>query len=58
MKENNFIGSDIKENLKGVSRRDFMKFCGIMAVSMGLPVSVGPQIAEAVEDAFAVGCRI
>jgi hydrogenase small subunit len=33
----------------GVSRRDFMKFCSIMAASMGLP-GAGAQIAEAVTN--------
>jgi hydrogenase small subunit len=28
----------VKQNLGGVSRRDFIKFCSIMAVSMGPPV--------------------
>ncbi len=40
----------IEERLKGVSRRDFIKFCGIMAVSMGLPLSAGTQIAEAITN--------
>jgi len=34
--------------LGGVSRRDFMKYCTIMAASMGLPLSAGAKIAEAV----------
>lgn len=34
----------------GVSRRDFLKYCSIMAVGMGLPMSVGSQIAEAVTN--------
>ena len=46
MKKQNLTGP-IEEKLKGVSRRDFMKFCGIMAASMGLPLSAGAQIAEA-----------
>jgi [NiFe] hydrogenase small subunit len=33
---------------KGVSRRDFMKFCGLMATVLGLPMSYAPRIAEAV----------
>lgn len=49
MKEHHFKGS-IREKLNGVSRRDFMKFCGIMAVSMGLPLGAGTQIAEAVSN--------
>lgn len=34
---------------KGVSRRDFMKFCGFMATVLGLPIAYAPKIAEAVE---------
>ena len=32
---------------KGVTRRDFMKFCGIMAATLGLEASYIPKIAEA-----------
>jgi len=49
MKDQNFA-DPIREKLKGVSRRDFMKFCGIMAVSMGLPLGAGTQIAEAITN--------
>ncbi len=35
---------------KGVSRRDFMKFCGFMATVLGLPLSYAAKIAEAVES--------
>lgn len=38
----------VMKKLGGVSRRDFLKFCSIMAVAMGLPVGMGEQIAEAV----------
>lgn len=38
----------LRGRLSGVSRRDFMKFCTAMAASMGLPLSVAPQIANAV----------
>jgi hydrogenase small subunit len=34
--------------LGGVSRRDFIKYCSIMAAGMGLPLSAGAKIAEAV----------
>ncbi|MDY0390951.1 MAG: hydrogenase small subunit [Desulfobulbus oligotrophicus] len=34
--------------LNSVNRRDFMKFCTAVAASMGLPMTVVPQIAEAV----------
>ncbi len=42
---------DLNERLalKGVSRRDFMKFCGLMATVLGLPMSFAPRIAEAME---------
>ena len=40
----------IKEKLGGVSRRDFMKFCTLMASSMGLPLGMGTKIAEAVTN--------
>jgi hydrogenase small subunit len=49
MKDQNLAGP-IREKLKGVSRRDFMKFCGVMAVSMGLPLGAGTQIAEAITN--------
>jgi hydrogenase small subunit len=32
-----------------VTRRDFLKFCTLAAASMGLPLSMGAKIAEAVE---------
>ena len=46
MKEQRFEA--IKEKLQGVSRRDFMKFCTVMAASMGLPLELAPKIAEAI----------
>ena len=33
---------------KGVSRRDFMKFCATMAAILALPASFIPKIAEAI----------
>jgi hydrogenase small subunit len=47
MKEQSLTRSISEEKLKGVSRRDFMKFCSIMAATMGLPASFAPKIAEA-----------
>jgi hydrogenase small subunit len=38
----------IKDKLGGVSRRDFLKFCTVMAAGMGLPLSAGTDIAQAV----------
>jgi len=38
----------VKQKLSGISRREFLKFCTVMAVSMGLPISAGAKIAEAI----------
>jgi hydrogenase small subunit len=48
MNDQNF--ESVKEHLNNVSRRDFLKFCSIMAVGMGLPVASGKEIAAAVTD--------
>jgi len=48
MKTDNFKG--IKARMGGISRRDFMKYCSIMASSLGLSTGVAPQIAEAIAD--------
>lgn len=40
--------NDANQHIGGVSRRDFIKYCSIMAVSMGLPVSAGIRIADAI----------
>src|SRR5208283_127 len=42
---------EIRNELGGVSRRDFLKFCTIMAASIGLPLGMGAKIAEAVTSA-------
>lgn len=34
---------------RGVSRRDFVKFCGEMGVMLGLGMAAGPRIAKALE---------
>ena len=34
---------------RGVSRRDFMSFCGVMASVMAMPKAVGAKIADAIE---------
>ncbi len=31
----------------GINRRDFVKFCSLMAAAMGLPLEMAPRIAEA-----------
>jgi hydrogenase small subunit len=38
------------ESLGLISRRSFLKFCGVMAASMGLPLSAASKIAAAVAD--------
>jgi hydrogenase small subunit len=40
----------VEQQLGGVSRRDFIKYCSIMAVGMGLPISAGLKIAEAIAN--------
>jgi hydrogenase small subunit len=40
--------NSVSRMLGGVSRRDFLKFCSVMAVGMGLPISAGARIAEAI----------
>jgi len=39
-----------KWELRGVSRRDFMKFCTAMTATLALPVTFAPKIASAIED--------
>ncbi|MDD2422056.1 MAG: twin-arginine translocation signal domain-containing protein, partial [Heliobacteriaceae bacterium] len=34
---------------RGVSRRDFLQFCTLMAAALGLEASAVPKIAEALE---------
>lgn len=38
----------VRGRLGGVSRRDFMKFCTVMAAGLGLPLELAPKIAEAI----------
>lgn len=38
----------VREQLGGISRRDFIKYCSVMAVSMGLPIGTGVKIANAI----------
>ncbi len=43
-------GLDLVKRHLGVSRRDFLKYCTIMAAGMGLPLGAGAQIAEAITN--------
>jgi len=47
--EQDFSISGILEQ-KGVSRRDFMKFCSAMSAALALPVSFAPRIAQALDE--------
>ena len=35
---------------RGISRRSFLKFCGGLAVAIGLTETMGPRVAEALEE--------
>src|ERR1035437_6090088 len=35
---------------RGVSRRDFMKFCTAMSAALALPVTFAPKIAQALDE--------
>ncbi len=39
-----------KWEARGVSRRDFLKFCSTMTATLALPVSMIPTVAQALED--------
>jgi len=39
-----------KWEAKGVSRRDFMKFCTASAATLALPIGFAPKIAQALDD--------
>ena len=49
MGQNLPFGKRLSKN--GISRRDFLKFCGIMAATLGLPESFVPKIAQALSAA-------
>ena len=42
------IGRILKE--RGVSRRDFLKFCSAMTAAMSLPASFAPRVAQALDE--------
>lgn len=42
------IGTILKE--RGVSRRDFLKFCSAMTAAMALPASFAPRVAQALDE--------
>ncbi len=46
----NSDSEEVRKKLGGVSRRDFLKFCTVMAATMGLPLGMGAKIAEAISN--------
>lgn len=46
-----FQDTDAKISQKEITRREFLKFCGIVAGSLGLETTFGPKIAEALTAA-------
>jgi [NiFe] hydrogenase small subunit len=57
MKQEDKLDEGLEEKIddlvtkKGVTRRDFMKFCGLMAATLGLEASFVPKIARAIASA-------
>ena len=47
-KEEYSIGEILKQ--RGVSRRDFLKFCSAMTAAMALPASFAPSVAQALDE--------
>src|SRR5689334_15744816 len=41
------VGEILKE--RGVSRRDFLKFCSVVTSALALPVTFEPRVAEALD---------
>lgn len=46
-KQNRWLTTELEH--RGVSRREFLQFCGSMAVALALPEAAGAQIAHAIE---------
>ena len=42
------LGETLKE--RGVSRRDFLKFCSTVTAAMALPASFAPDVARALDE--------
>lgn len=42
------VGEILRE--RGVSRRDFLKFCSAMTAAMALPVTFAPKVAQALDE--------
>src|SRR6185369_15694502 len=42
------IGEVLRE--RGVSRRDFLKFCSAMTAALALPASLAPSVAAALDE--------
>lgn len=42
--------AEVRKKLGGISRRDFLRYCTVMAAGMGLPLGMGAKIAEAITN--------
>ena len=40
----------LRVEAKGISRRDFIKFCTATTAALALPITMLPKIAQAIED--------
>lgn len=47
---NELVDKEVPFLKRGISRRDFMKYCGLLAASLGLEASFIPKIAHALES--------
>ena len=47
-KEDGSIGEMLRQ--RGVSRRDFLKFCSVVTAAMALPASFAPKVAQALDE--------
>ncbi len=45
---NNDNNGQERKEIRGINRRDFMKYCSVLAASMALPTTLAPKIAEAI----------
>ena len=49
MSKDEFLGQNVEE--RGISRRDFVKYCGLITATLGLPVTMAEKVADAMTAA-------
>jgi len=49
MSRDEFLGRNAEE--RGISRRDFVKYCGLIAATLGFPVTMAEKVADAMTAA-------